>query len=248
MPAPDAAVPHMSRLWVALLWLAIAVVYLGAIGAYPFADPDEPRYAEIPREMLELRDWVTPHLNYVKYFEKPPLVYWLTALSFKAFGLHEWSARIWPALSGLAGIGMAYILGRAMFDPWTGQAAAALLAAAPLYFGLSQVLVLDAPLTALMTVALGCVWLAYTGVRRQLFTVVAYAATALAVLTKGPTALLLPGVIVVLFLLLRRDLGARPAGVRRHHPAVVRARQCPQSGVLELLRGQAALRSLLSPR
>lgn len=198
----------MSRLWVAVLGLAIAVIYLGAIGYYPLADPDEPRYAEIPREMIELRDWVTPHLNYVKYFEKPPLVYWLTAVSFKAFGIHEWSARALPALSGLLGIVMAYVLGRAMFDPWTGQAAAALLAAAPLYFGLSQVLVLDATLTALMTVALGCVWLAYAGVHRRLFTVVAYAATALAVLTKGPTALLLPAVIVVLFLVLRRDIGA----------------------------------------
>ncbi|HET9552933.1 MAG TPA: ATP-binding protein, partial [Anaeromyxobacteraceae bacterium] len=64
-------------------------------------------------------------------FEKPPLVYWLTAVSFKAFGIHEWSARALPALSGLLGIVMAYVLGRAMFDPWTGQAAAALLAAAP---------------------------------------------------------------------------------------------------------------------
>jgi len=108
----------------------------------------------------------------------------------------------------LLGIVMAYVLGRVMFDRWTGQVAAALLAAAPLYFGLSQVLVLDATLTALVTAALTCVWLAYAGVRRECFTIAAYAATALAVLTKGPTALLLPAVIIVVFLVLRRDLGA----------------------------------------
>ena len=103
---------------------------------------------------------------------------------------------------------MAFVLGRAMFDTWTGYAAAALLAAAPLYFGLSQVLVLDMPVSAFMTVALGCVWLAYTGERRRLFTVLAHAAAALAVLTKGPMALLLPGAIVIVFLVLQRDIGA----------------------------------------
>jgi len=203
-----AASLRVSRAWVLAFGLVIGVTYFGTIGLYALAEPDEPRYAEIPREMIELGDWVTPHLNYVKYFEKPPLVYWLTAISFEAFGMHEWTARVWPALFGLLGIVMAYVLGRAMFDSWTGYAAAALLAATPLYFGLSQILVLDMPVSALMTVALGCVWLAYTGVRRQLFTVLAYAATALAVLTKGPMAPLLTGAIVILFVALQRDIGA----------------------------------------
>ena len=199
---------RMSRAWVLAFALVIGVTYFGTIGLYALAEPDEPRYAEIPREMIELGDWITPHLNYVKYFEKPPLVYWLTAFSFKAFGIHEWTARIWPALFGLVGIGVAYVLGRTMFDVWTGEAGAALLAATPLYFGLSQIVVLDMAVSALMAVALGCVWLAYTGVRRQLFTVLAYAATALAVLTKGPMALLLTGAIVILFVVLQRDIGA----------------------------------------
>jgi 4-amino-4-deoxy-L-arabinose transferase-like glycosyltransferase len=200
--------PQLSRAWVLACGLVIAVTYLGALGHFAFAEPDEPRYAEIPREMIELGDWITPHLNYVKYFEKPPLVYWLTALSFKAFGIHEWSARIWPALFGLLGVVMAYALGRSMFDFWTACASAAILAAAPLYFGLSQVVVLDGPVSALMTVGLGCVWLAYTGKRRRLFTILAYAATALAVLTKGPMVLLLTGATVFLFLGLQRDFGA----------------------------------------
>lgn len=207
-PVRAAASKRASRACVLAFGLIIGVTYCGTIGHYPLAEPDEPRYAEIPREMIELRDWITPHLNYVKYFEKPPLVYWLTAGSFEAFGIHEWTARIWPALFGLVGIVMAYVVGRAMFDTWTGYAAAALLAAAPLYFGLSQVVVLDMPVSALMTVALGCVWLAYSGRHRQTFTVLAYAATALAVLTKGPMALLLTCAIVMLFVVLQRDIGA----------------------------------------
>jgi 4-amino-4-deoxy-L-arabinose transferase-like glycosyltransferase len=208
VPERAVACLRMSHVWLVAFALVIGVTYFGTIGLYAFAEPDEPRYAEIPREMIELGDWITPHLNYVKYFEKPPLVYWLTAASFSAFGIHEWTARIWPALFALVGIGMAYVLGRTMFDAWTGNAAGALLAAAPLYFGLSQIVVLDMPVSTLMTVALGCVWLAYIGTRRKLFTVLAYAATALAVLTKGPMALLLTGAIVILFLVFQRDIGA----------------------------------------
>ena len=147
-PMRAAASLGVSRAWVLAFAVLIGVTYFGTIGLYALAEPDEPRYAEIPREMIELGDWITPHLNYVKYFEKPPLVYWLTAVGFKALGIHEWTARIWPALFGLVGIGMAYVLGRTMFDAWTGYASAALLAAAPLYFGLSQVVVLDMAVSA----------------------------------------------------------------------------------------------------
>src|SRR5947209_15914925 len=57
--------------------------------------PDEGRYAEIPREMAVTGDWVTPRLNGLKYFEKPPLQYWATAAAYSVFGFSEWTARIW---------------------------------------------------------------------------------------------------------------------------------------------------------
>src|SRR5581483_2308040 len=69
------------------------------LGSYGLWDPDEARYAEIAREMLARGDWLIPHLNYVPYVEKPPLLYWLTALSFRLFGLSEFAARLTPALS-----------------------------------------------------------------------------------------------------------------------------------------------------
>jgi 4-amino-4-deoxy-L-arabinose transferase-like glycosyltransferase len=189
--------------------LAILLAYFCTLGAFALAEPDEPRYAEIPREMIESGDWVTPRLNYVKYFEKPPLIYWLTAIDFELFGMSEFVARLTPAVFALIGIGMAGALGRSMFGPWTGYAAAALLAATPLYFGLSQILILDMPLSGLMTVALGAFWLAYTRPRwRAAFVWLLYAATALAVLTKGPVAPLLIGAIIVVFLVLELNLRA----------------------------------------
>jgi 4-amino-4-deoxy-L-arabinose transferase-like glycosyltransferase len=141
--------------------VAIVLTYLCLLGGFSLAEPDEPRYAEIAREMIELRDWVTPHLNYVKYFEKPPLVYWLTAIDFELFGMSEFVTRLWPALFGLSGIALVYVLGCSMYGVWTGYAAAALLATTPFYFGLSQILTLDMPLTALMTVGLAAFWFAY---------------------------------------------------------------------------------------
>jgi 4-amino-4-deoxy-L-arabinose transferase-like glycosyltransferase len=219
--AGAAARLRVSR-WI--LWsfgVPIVLTYLCLLGGFSLAEPDEPRYAEIAREMIELRDWVTPHLNYVKYFEKPPLVYWLTAINFELFGMSEFVARLWPALFGLIGIMTAYVLGRSMYGAWTGYAAAALLAATPLYFGLSQILTLDMPLTTLMTVGLAAFWFAYNrgrapqsgerrarGFSRQLLVLLLYVATALGVLTKGPVAALLIGGSIVLFLILQRDLRA----------------------------------------
>lgn len=203
-----------------LVWgigIAIMLTYVSLVGRYRLAEPDEPRYAEIAREMIELRDWVTPHLNYVKYFEKPPLVYWLTAINFELFGMSEFVARLSPVCFGLVGIVVAFVLGRSMYGAWTGYAAAALLATSPLYFGLSQILILDIPLTALMAVGLAAFWFAYNSAaapagvafsRRQLLVWLLYVATGLSVLTKGPVAAVLTGGIILVYLSLRGDLRA----------------------------------------
>jgi len=194
---------------VGLFGAAIVLTYMGSLGQFGLAEPDEPRYAEIAREMVELGDWVTPHLNYVKYFEKPPLIYWLTAINFELFGRSEFVVRLWPALFGLLGIGVAAIVGRAMYGAWVGAIAGALLAAMPLYFGLSQIVILDMPLSVLMSVALGAFWFAYSdqGWRRAGILLL-YTATGLGVLTKGPVAVLLTGAIIVAFVVVRRDFAA----------------------------------------
>ncbi len=207
--APPGAGAPLPRWFVRTSCAAILLAYFTMLGGFGLGEPDEGRYAEIPREMIELGDWLTPHLNYVKYFEKPPLLYWMTAVDFQLFGTSEFVARLCPALFGLLGICVAYTLGRSMYGAWVGYAAAAVLAASPLYFGLSQVLVLDMPLSGLMALALASFWFAYTRPRtRRPFVLLCYLATALAVLTKGPVAALLTAGIITLFLVLRSDLRA----------------------------------------
>jgi len=88
------------------LWAALVVVWLGALAVRPLYKPDEARYGEIPREMVASGDWLTPRLNGLKYFEKPPLQYWATAAAFEVFGVSDWAARLWTALTALAGIAL----------------------------------------------------------------------------------------------------------------------------------------------
>ena len=90
-----------SRLACVVLLLAISGLWLANIGHRVLQHPDEGRYAEIAREMAVTGDWVTPRLDGLKYFEKPPLQYWITAATFRVFGAHEWTARLWPVLAGM---------------------------------------------------------------------------------------------------------------------------------------------------
>src|SRR4051812_13263062 len=106
--SPDAQ-PHSWRRDLLRLAFFFELLNCFVLGRAPLANPDEGRYAEIPREMLASGDWVTPRLDGVPYFEKPPLVYWCVALSQKFFGPAEGSSRIVPALFGLWGVLLTYI-------------------------------------------------------------------------------------------------------------------------------------------
>jgi 4-amino-4-deoxy-L-arabinose transferase-like glycosyltransferase len=118
----------------------------------PLWEPDEARYAEVPREMLALGDWLTPRLNYVLYFEKPPLQYWLSAASMRLFGQHPFAARLPLALATLVSLWCAWRLaGRlgARRPAWAGfMAATAILA-----YVCGQILTLDALFAAFHVLA-----------------------------------------------------------------------------------------------
>jgi 4-amino-4-deoxy-L-arabinose transferase-like glycosyltransferase len=88
-----------KRAWL-LLFIAISAFYLWGLGSLPLVGPDEPRYAQVAREMLERRDFITPTLGGIPWFEKPPLLYWMMMLSFR-LGVTEYAARLGPAVCGL---------------------------------------------------------------------------------------------------------------------------------------------------
>ena len=168
-------------------------------------DPDEGRYAEIPREMIESGDWVTPRLNYTVYFEKPPLFYWLVALSFEVLGQTEGAARAVSAAAGIVTIVLTFWLGLGLLGPRAALLGAGALAASPIFFVLAEALTIDMVLTACITATLAFLHRAHAADRKTLWVVLVAVASALGVLAKGPVALVLPGLIALLYLLVRRD-------------------------------------------
>ncbi|MFA5975464.1 MAG: phospholipid carrier-dependent glycosyltransferase [Elusimicrobiota bacterium] len=185
----------------ALLLLASASLFYLPLTARVLWDSDEGRYAEIAREMLELKDWITPHLNYGVYFEKPPLLYWLTALSLSLFGMNAFAARFWCATFGVLTVGLTYLIGKHWKSERCGLLAGSIVATSLFFFVLTQFLVLDMALTFWMTLSL------YAASRfiperspnvRRRFAILFAVAAAGGLLTKGPIAVVLPGVIVML--------------------------------------------------
>ena len=191
--------------------MLLALVWFWGLGHRPLFNTDEGRYAEIPREMLVTGNWVTPRLDGLRYFEKPPLQYWATAAAYAVFGIHDWTARLWTALSSYLTILLTAFAAFRLYGPRVGWLAGAVLAGS-FYFGfLGHFNTLDASLAFAMSLTLFGYLLgqrAPPGSRAELgWMLVAYAGAALAVLTKGLIGILLPGAVLVLYILLRRDWG-----------------------------------------
>ena len=191
---------------VLLLMVAGLVIFFYRLGGPGLIDPDEGRYAEIAREFFVLRDWGIPHLNLLPYLEKPPLVYWLTALSFKVCGFTELAARLPSALSALGGVFLAYGLGRAFWGPGPGMLGALVLASAAGYVALGRILTLDMTFALCLNLGIGLGYLALSRDQNRLW-LWAYLALGLAVLTKGPVALVLAGLVWVIWVLVNRRSG-----------------------------------------
>src|ERR1700688_1519554 len=109
------------------------VLWFALLAQRPLFDPDEGRYAEIPREMLNGGDWVIPHLNGLVYLEKPPLQYWLTALTFRVFGQSEFFARLWTGIAGYCSLAMVFFVGYRLWGLHAGLKALLLTLASALF-------------------------------------------------------------------------------------------------------------------
>lgn len=188
-----------------LLALAVGLLFGFRLGSYPLANPDEGRNAEIPREMLVAHEWVTPKLDGVNYFEKPPLMYWAVGGALELFGPSEWSVRAVPALFALAGVLLTYAAARRLYGRRAGLAAALVLGTSLLYFGLARFLILDMAVSVLMAGTLFCFILGIREppgrLRRWLFYGL-YTCAALATLTKGLIGFLLTGAVMFFWLLI----------------------------------------------
>jgi 4-amino-4-deoxy-L-arabinose transferase-like glycosyltransferase len=188
-----------------ILFILLGTFFTFMLGNRPLSVPDEGRYVEIPREMVSTGDYLTPRLNGVKYFEKPVLFYWLESFSIRLFGLGEFTLRLWPALFALFGCLAVYGAGRRLYGRRSGLIAAAVLATSLLYYALSRAIILDMPVSVLLSIAL-LSFLVGTheppGLKRRLYLWSFYAFAALAVLVKGLIGILIPGMVIGAWMLL----------------------------------------------
>lgn len=187
-PAP-AAPPRWPRL---LLLLILPGVLLYPCLSFRLFEPDEGRYAEIPREMLLRGDWIVPHLQGEPYLDKPPLFYWLVMGSYQLLGVHDWAARLVPALALHGCVLVTYLLGRRSLGERAAFWGALALSLAPGFISMGRLLLLDGLLALCVTLAN---FAAFEAVRHGRFNrgwwLFSAAACGLGILTKGPVALLL---------------------------------------------------------
>ncbi len=196
--------------------LAVCIIALFlALGSRALWDPDEGRYAEMAREILVLDDWVTPHLDYLPYFEKPMMYMWLEALSFKAFGVSPWSARLVSLVSALGVVSLAGFMGYRSWGAKAGLTAALCLLTSIEFFVLAHSVDINMTLTLFITAAFVFFWIGHAENKPGYF-LLFWTAMACATLTKGPIGIILPLGAIGLYILITRQFGL----IRQSRPVI----------------------------
>ncbi len=194
-----------------LIFLTVlgAALFLLANGHLAITDPVESNYTQTAKEMLLSGDWVSPRIFGNFWYDKPAFFYWELIAAFKVFGFTDFAARFFPAVFGVIGLLMTYIFARRLYDAPTALLSGMMLATSVGYWVVSKSVITDATLFVFFNAVLVFFYLAYTGKNKNLY-YFCYLFAGLAVLTKGPIGILLPGLVVTIFILVRRDFAEIP--------------------------------------
>ncbi len=191
--------------YIGILLVLSSIFLLAGLGSYSLKEPDEGRYAEIPREMVETGDYTVPRLNDVRYFEKPPLLYWAVSLSYKVFGVSEWSFRFPNALAALLCVFSLFFFVRRWTDDLAAFLGSLVLLSSFGFFAMARIVTTDMLLTFWLFLSLLCFY-GYYRERCGPFLWGFYAAMALATLTKGPVSPVLLCGALLIFLFMEGNL------------------------------------------
>ncbi|HEX6437452.1 MAG TPA: glycosyltransferase family 39 protein [Candidatus Binatia bacterium] len=194
------------RRWLPWLLLAVGLTSLFyQLGTAGLFEPDEGRNAEKAREILLLNDWVTPHEDFFPVLDKPMFFYWLIAISYKAFGVNEWAARLPSVLAALGCFALVYSFARIRWGPWEALWSGLILISGVEFFILSRVVIFDMSLTFCISLALYSFYQAAhadAAMQRRIYCLLMYGALAAGTLIKGLVGLLIPGLIIFFYLLI----------------------------------------------
>src|SRR3989338_4325537 len=177
------------------------------LGDRSFRNPDEGRYAEISREMALSGDWVQPKLYGLDYLRKPPLFYWLLAVSFKAFGFGEWQARLVPAFFGILGVLFTYIFTRRIFSAQTAFFTSLILLSNLWYVQVGRFLVIDMVFSFFVVSSLYWFYLGHVETQyKKGYYLLFFVSMAAAFLAKGILGFAIPVSIIGVYLLSTKQL------------------------------------------
>jgi len=196
--------------WLGALFIVLVlIVWFAGLETRALIEPDEGRYAEIAREMFASGDWVMPRFDGFKFYDKPPLQYWATTLTYHAFGVHHWTARLWSALAGLLSVLAVWYAARRVWDPRRGRLAALVCVSLFLVVAAGHINSLDMGVAAFLTVALATILIAEHGCNstasQRRWMLATWAAMGLAVLSKGLIGVVLPGATLFVYMVWQRD-------------------------------------------
>ena len=194
----------MPRKYWLILFIAAAVLLFAGNGSLLVTDSVESNYALTAKEMVLSGDWLSPQIYGHYWYDKPIFFYWLTALAYKMFGFTEFASRFFPALFGLGGLALVAWGGSKLENERSGFCSALVLLSSVEFFLISKSVITDAVLFFFFSATLLFFYLGYRDGKASYWYIM-YGAAGLAVLTKGPIGVLLPGLIITLFLLWQRD-------------------------------------------
>ena len=204
---PSRASPGLERYALVILAVVSAGMILVALNNKDLWNPDEPRYAQVAREMVQGDEYILLRLNGEKYPDKPPLYFWLVILCSKLTGgINEVSARMPSALAGVGVVLMTFALGRRLFGVRAGFIAGLVLLSSVYFLFTARSVHMDLPLTFIVMAMIYTFYHAWERGGAEWWTWPAFFFLgALGVMMKGPVGLLLPLFVCLLFSLLRRD-------------------------------------------
>ena len=204
-----------------LLIISLILFFLGG-WLIPITDPTESVYTLTAKEMLEVGDWLSPRIYGDYWFDKPIMFYWELLIAYKIFGVNEFASRFFPALFATLGLFLTYLFGAKLYDKKVGFAAAVMLATSLEYWYLSHAVITDMTLLVMFSITLMSFFLGYRADKPR-FYLIAFAASGVAVLTKGPIGFFLPGLIILIFLAWQGDLQHLKKLFRVKHFAILAA-------------------------
>ncbi|MEI6127153.1 MAG: glycosyltransferase family 39 protein [Pseudomonadota bacterium] len=178
------------------------------LGAIPLCDPDEPRYAQSAREMNERGSYMVPYFNHEPRLNKPVVYYWIISISYKLFGVSEFSARLGSVLAALALLGATFFFVSRVRDTLTAFLSCVILGSSPLFFVPARLSMPDMVFSTLMILSLYCFYLGWqekASPQKNAWYMGFYFFQVAAAWTKGPVGILIPLAVAVISLLREKD-------------------------------------------